>query len=157
MLQSLVVVVGVLVAAGAVLKGLSWARRERIVRAIPAETITRMARGLSLRVLTQGTTTLPGMNPGRANRTLGDLIVAGDRFVVGSARGVLIDIRPGGRRLRSARSTGPGRLVIEGDHPSPTGPGGGFRIELVIDEAPAWADALAPFVVEDPEFRSLAR
>ncbi|MEZ4318272.1 MAG: hypothetical protein R3F61_12250 [Myxococcota bacterium] len=148
MVQSLVVVLTLLVGAGALLKGLSWARRERIVRAIDPATVVRVARGVSLRILTQGPTTLPGMNPDRANRTIGDFVLTADRFLIGSSRGVLVDVQPGRPRLRSIRSTGPGRLVIEGATPGATGPGGSYRIELVIDDAEAWASALAPFADE---------
>jgi len=155
MLQSLAVVLAVIIGAGALLKGLSWARRERIVRAVDADSIVRSARGVSLKVLTQGETTLPGMSSSRANRTSGDLILTADRFLIGSARGVLVDIRPGRRRLASARTTGPGRLVIEGDSPSRSGAPGGFRIELVMEDARAWVEALTPFVTEDAEFASI--
>ncbi|MCB9677476.1 MAG: hypothetical protein H6737_20375 [Alphaproteobacteria bacterium] len=154
MLQSLAVVLAVVIGAGALLQGLTWARRERIVRSIDPASVVRQARGVSLRILTQGQVTLPGMNPGRANRTRGDLVLTADRFLVGSARGVLVDVGPGGRKLRSVRSTGPGRLVIEGGD-RPDGVGGSWRIELVLDDAAAWVAALAPHCMGESEFATL--
>jgi hypothetical protein len=62
---------------------------------------------------------------------------------------VLSDLRPErGRRFTSVRSTGPGRLVIEGDRPGPQGQPGGFRVEVMLADASDWVAALQPFVVE---------
>lgn len=148
MWRSMLVVLGVLILAGAVLKLVSWARREKIVRTIDPESLTRSLRGVSLRVLLHGPTTLPGMNPDRANRTRGDLLVSSDRFVIASSRGVLVDVRSGSKRLTSVRCTGPGRLVLEGEVPVMKGEPGRYRIELVTEEAASWVETLAPFVEE---------
>lgn len=156
MVQSFLVVIAVLVGAGALLKGLGWARRSRIVAVVDAP--VRSLRGVSLRVLTSGQVTMPNMNSGRANRTMGDLVLGTDRFVVASSRGKLLDVRPTGTRLSSVRCTGPGRLVIEGSTPATSGKAGGYRIELVCEDAPEWVAALQPFVDEEAEeFASLDR
>jgi hypothetical protein len=147
-IESLLFVLGVAVVAGVVLRGIGWLTRDRVVRAIPAHTVRRSARGVSLRVLTAGPTTFPGMNPSRANRTVGDLVITDDRFVVVCGRGLLIDARAGaGGLITSARAPGPDRLVVEGRTPAPTGEPGTFRVELVVPDARGWADAIRPFLV----------
>ena len=100
-----------------------------------------------MRVLVHGPNVLPGMNPSRANRTRGDLVLTDDRFLLVSGRGTLADLRPGvGRRFTSVRTTGPGRLIIEGDRPGTQGVSAQFRIEIHSDDAPAWVEALQDFV-----------
>jgi hypothetical protein len=147
--EALLVVLLPLVGSGVVLKGWTWWIRHRVLRTIPADRIVRQARGVSLRVLVQGPNVLTGMNPSKANRTTGDLVLTDDRFVLTSGRGVLSDLRPErGRRFTSVRSTGPGRLVIEGDRPGPQGQPGGFRVEVMLADASDWVAALQPFVVE---------
>lgn len=150
MWTSIVVVLAVLVAAGAVLQGVSYLQRRRARSVIPIEQVKHTLNGVSLRVETRGQTTLPGMNPGRANRTRGDLVVASDRFVVASSRGRLIDIRPGSPRLTSVRSPGPGRLVLEGTSglSGASGSPGAYRIELVVEDARRWVEILSPFADE---------
>jgi len=150
--QALAIVVGALVLGGAVLRGLSWFTRYRAVRTVAAGDIRRAARGVSLRMLVHGRTALPGMNPRRANRTAGDLVLTDDRLLVASGRGTLVDLRRDrGRKLTSARCPGPGKLVIEGDSPGPRGQVGLFRIEVMLPDAPAWAEALQPWVRERAE------
>lgn len=145
--EAVVLVLGVLVAAGAALRIWSWYVRTRPYRGLDASTIRRHLEGISIRVLVQGQTTLPGMNPQRANRTRADLVLTGDRFLLTSNRGTLVDLRPDrGRRLRAARSTGPGRLVIEGDTPRPDGRTARWRADIHCEDAQAWVDDLQPFV-----------
>ncbi|MCB9668599.1 MAG: hypothetical protein H6734_03895 [Alphaproteobacteria bacterium] len=140
------VVLGGSILAGATLKGLSWGRRQRMIRTVDPESIVRQVRGASLRVLVEGPAALPSMSRSKANRTVGDVLVTADRLLVVCGRGTLVDIRPGkGRPLGSVRSPGPGRLVMEGTVPAASGPDGSFRIELVVDDAPGWVEALAPF------------
>ena len=131
---------------GATLKGLSWYQRWRVVRRLDPEQITRQARGASMRVMVQGSRLLPGMSRTRANRTRGDLILMSDRLLLTSSRGTLLDLRNNrGKKLSSARCTGPGRLILEGTIPVPSGPPGLYRIELQVDEASAWATELGPW------------
>lgn len=147
--EALFVVLLAFVGSGVVLKGWTWWLRQRVVRSIPADAVVRQERGVSMRVLVQGPHVLPGMNPSKANRTTGDLVLTADRFLLATGRGVVADLRPErGRRFTSVRSTGPGRLVIEGDRPGPRGQPGGFRVELMLSDASAWVDALQPFVME---------
>lgn len=145
----------VLVIAVVVLLGVAtrvwwwWSRRTQLAR-VAGWPRRREALGRSLRVLVSGRA-LPGMNPKKSNRTTGDLVIATSeagegRLVVASARGLLLDIGPGrGRPLRSARCTGPGRLVIEGDTPIGDGSAGAFRLEVTVDDAEGWASDLRPF------------
>ena len=147
--EALLIVLLAFGGSGVVLKGWTWWLRQRVLRTIPADAVVRQARGVSLRVLVQGPNVLVGMNPAKANRTTGDLVLTGDRFVLTSGRGVIADLRPGhGRRFTSVRTTGPGRLVIEGDRPGPRGEPGGFRVEVMLADASGWVEALQPFVAE---------
>jgi hypothetical protein len=149
--EALLIVGAVVVGSGVVMRGWTWWLRQRVIRTIPAEGILREVRGVSMRVMVQGPHVLPGMNPAKANRTTGDLILTADRFLLASGRGTLADLRPWrGRRFTSVRSTGPGRLIVEGDRPGPRGDLGGFRVELMLPDALAWVDALQAFV-EPPE------
>ncbi len=147
MWTSLAVVLALLVGTGAVLKGVSYLQRRKALGVIPPDEVQHALNGVSLRVETRGRTTLPGMNSGRANRTRGDLVVGDDRFVLASARGRLVDIRPGSPRLSSVRSPGPGRLVLEGTSglQGAEGPPGAYRIELVVEDATRWVEILTPY------------
>ncbi len=147
--EALLVVLLAFGASGVVLKGWTWWLRQRLLRTIPADAVVRQARGVSLRVLVQSPNVLVGMNPSKANRTTRDLMLTSDRFVITSGRGVIADLQPErGRRFTSVRTTGPGRLVIEGDRPGPHGQPGGYRVEVMLADAAAWVEALQPFVME---------
>ncbi len=123
-----------------------WLRGRGLARLAPGE-VARVERGVTIRALLLDTPPMLGLNPKRTNRLVGDLALAPARFVLASNRGVLADIgRDHGRKFRSARCTGPGRLVIEGDVPRADGGRGQYRFELVVEDAPGWAAALAPFV-----------
>lgn len=154
--QAVVVVVVAVVGAGAALRGWGWWIRTRLLRRIPADRVTRLRRGVSLRILVQGADALPGMNPRKANRTTGDLALSEDRFLLVSARGLVADMAPAaGRRFTSVRCPGPGKLVMEGRVSRPSGPAGQFRVEVILPDAVEWADALQPFVeasTEGPRF-----
>lgn len=140
---------------GATLKGLSWYQRWRVVRHLDPERITREARGVSMRVMVQGSRLLPGMSRTRANRTRGDLILMSDRLLLASNRGTLLDLRDNrGKKLSSARCTGPGRLILEGTIPVPSGPPGLYRIELQVPNASAWAAEIGPWTEGKEAFGS---
>ena len=142
-------VAALLVAAfliGALAKWNRWSVRQRGLARLGDAKFERVSRGVDLRVLVQGSRRLASLNPNKRNRTRGDIAITDDRLLIASARGVLVDARVGQDRLTSARCTGPGRLVLEGTMPHPNGTPGQFRIETVVDNAQAWALALAPWV-----------
>jgi hypothetical protein len=150
MWAGLAVVLAGSIVAGATLRGLAWGRRRRMTAGVDEEAITRAVRGVSLRVLVSGAAALPSMSTTKANRTVGDVVVTGDRMLVVCSRGTLVDIRPGrGRTLKSVRSPGPGRLVIEGEVPAASGDPGSYRIELIVEDANAWVDELSRFRESD--------
>jgi hypothetical protein len=156
MTQALLAILFALALAGGGLKALSWYKRHRILRDIDPDAIVRDARGVSMKVLVQGTRSLPGMSTSRANRTVGDLVLLPDRFVITSSRGLIADLREGRRKFRSVRCTGPGRLIIEGDVPTSTDQHPGlYRVELVLPDANTWAEVLKPWIREGGEFGSL--
>lgn len=155
MTQALIVVLVGLALTGGGLRLASWLKRYRVLRAIDQDSIVRQTRGVSMKVLVQGTRTLPGMSTTRANRTKGDLVLLGDRFLITSGRGTIADLREGRRLFRSVRCTGPGRLIIEGDVPGPLDKTGLYRIEMVLPDASDWAKALEPWIREGGEFVSM--
>ena len=119
MTQAILILVAVAVAVGAMLRLQSRWIRHRVTRTIPKDAVKLQALGCSMRVLVQGTQSLAGMSTRKANRTTGDLVLAQDRFVLVTSRGLVADLRPTqGRKFTSVRSTGPGRLVIEGTIPT---------------------------------------
>jgi len=141
--MGIVVVIGLAVAVGAVFRGMGRMRRRRGTARIPPALRVRQARGVRVRVEVEAGSVFPGMNAARRNITTGDLALSADRFVLSTERGVLVDVSEmGGRRLGAARCTGPGRLVLEGDRPRLDGSRGSFRIELALDDAESWAEAL---------------
>jgi len=156
MTQSVLIALVAMMVAGALLRLNSWSRRWRYLRTVDPSQILRQNRGVSMRVLVQGTRVLAGMSTRKANRTVGDLVLSRDRFLITSGRGLIADLRDGGRRFRSVRCTGPGRLVIEGDVPGPDPERPGlYRVELMLQDASEWATALAPWVREGGEFTSM--
>ncbi len=132
-------------------------RRRAVLDGFDEAALVRVARGVSMKAMVYGTSAFKGLNPRRNNRTVGELILTADRFVISTARGVLVDIGPErGRKFTSVRCTGPGRLVIEGDIPRPEKDPAPWRFELVVEDAVAWADSLAPYVRETEESRRYA-
>mgnify|MGYP006928189775 CR=1 FL=1 len=155
--QAFIVLLVALTAVGTVLQGHGWWRRQRVLRTIPTAEIVRIDRGVSLRVMVQGITGMPGMKQRRGNRTRGDLVLTKDRFLLTSRRGTLADLKPGrGRRFTSIRCTGPGRLIIEGDVPRNAGEPGLYRFEIVVERADEWVKLLADFVQEGGQVVSFA-
>ena len=141
------VVFAALFVVGSGVRGMGVLLRRSAAGRIPAQQRKRAARGIRVRGQVDGPNVLPGMNPSRSNVTTADLVLSEDRFVLASERGVLIDVGVSrGVPLGSARCTGPGRLVIEGDVPRMTGVPGRYRLEMALDDAEGWAEDLARFV-----------
>jgi hypothetical protein len=158
MWKPVVLILVALTALAALRRSWGWLLRRRALAGLDPEGVLRLERGVPIRALLYGTPPMLGMNPKRANRLKGDLALTEDRFLLTSSRGLLADLGPEhGRRFTSVRCTGPGRLVIEGDVPRSDGAKGLYRFELVVDDAPGWAEALSPFVREDEEGRRFAR
>lgn len=146
--SSVIALVVVVLGGLALVRPIGWARRRWGRRALGDATIVREAEAIDLRVLLFRTRAFLGMRAGKPNAARADLLLTADRFLMTSDKGILADLGPErGRRFRSVRCTGPHRLVIEGQVP----PQGQYRYEITIDDAPGWAEALAPFVVHDPE------
>ena len=152
-MTALFVVLGSIVLVGAIMKTIAFVRRSRLTHDFPEDAIVHQQRGVSMRVLIQGPPVFPGMSTSKANRTLGDLVLLEDRFVLACNRGKLLDLQPAHEQmLSSARCTGPGRLVLEGALAVPAGVTGHYRIEVATERAKQWAEALEPFV--DPADRA---
>lgn len=138
-----------LVLAGTFARGVEWWRRRRGRTRIAPADLVRETRDAGVRIHLFKTRAFHGMRPGKAHAAKADLLLAADRFVLSSNRGVLADVGRGkGRPFRSVRCTGPGRLVIEGDTPRADGTAGLYRFDIAIEEAGSWAAALQPFVAE---------
>ncbi len=138
-----------LVALAALLIGLVVAgrvRRRRLVAEIAQQGVLKSAPAVTCGLLVHGTTKLLGFEPDTVHHLDVDLVLTTSRFAVVCGRGMLVDARVDGARLTSARCTGPGRLVIEGDIAAPRAVRPTFRLELTVPDAEAWALATAPFV-----------
>jgi len=157
MTQAFVTVFVALTVIGTALQAHGWWQRLRVLRQVPADQIVDLARGVSLRVMVDGPTGIPGMKQRRGNRTRGDLLLTADRFLVTSRRGTLADIRLGtSRLLSSVRCPGPGRLVIEGEVPRDVGRPGLYRFEIVVADADQWVGRLKSFVRDGGQVVSFA-
>jgi hypothetical protein len=146
MLKALLVVgIGILL-WGALVQGAYHLRRRRARATFARGSLVRSEHGVSIQARLGGPA-IPGLDPRRNNRTVGDLLLSADRFVLASRRGVLLDLgaAPMGR-FSSVRSTGPGRLVLEGEVPRPAAPAVPYRFDLMVADAPGWVGALAPWV-----------
>lgn len=129
-----------------------WIRRRSGHRRLEGAAPLRSSERVDLRITLFRTRGYLGLEPGRAHAARADLLLTAQRFVIASDHGVLADLVVGqAPPLRSARCTGPGRLVLEGDVPQAAGSEGRWRMELVVHDAPGWAEALQPFVVPDPD------
>jgi hypothetical protein len=143
MFKAVVVVMVAMTLLGIARQGFGWWRRERVIREIDADTLRRSTRSVMVRVLVTGVQSWRGLDARRRTGVRGDLVLAEDRFVLITDRGLLIDANAETSPLTSARCTGPGRLVLEGS----VGRGDGmFRLELVLDDAQGWATDLREFV-----------
>ena len=141
--QATLIVLFTLFATGALLKAWTvWVRRRGLARLGEAPRLLALA-GVPVRAYVEGGR-WRGFAPRKAHRMTADMAITAERFVVSSGKGVLVDRRAGEAQGLRARSTGPGRLVLEGDAPGQRTPVL-FRLELVVADAGAWAAALAPF------------
>lgn len=134
--------------------GMWWRGRVRRlgVARVDGLPITRHAEAVSLTANYAGRPPLASLRAGRAHRLTADLVLAGERMVVATDRGVLLDVGGGrGQKLESIRCTGPMRLVMEGRMPrASTNEPAPFRLEWAIEDAEGWAEALAPFSLAAP-------
>ena len=123
-----------------------WRIRTSALRAIPVEAIRKGAYGVPARAFVSGTPSFKGISSKHLNRFKVDMVLSNERFLLVSNRGTLIDLNENkGLKFRSVRSTGPQRLVIEGDLPGISNPGE-YRFELVLADALEWATALGAWV-----------
>ena len=133
-------------------------RRRRLVAAVAEGGTVKAASALTCRLIVHGTRRLLGFEPDTLHPIGVDLVLTPSRFAVVCDRGLLIDARLDGARLTSARCTGPARLVLEGDLPSPNAVAPNFRLELTLEDAESWANALAPWCKgDDVPFASFSR
>ncbi len=147
---ALLVFFGVM-ALGGVLRLHGLIKRRRVLARIPRRDRVMRAFGLTLRILVRHAGVLPGMNPSKANRTRGDLVLANRRLLLVCNRGILGDwYLEQARPFRSARCTAPGRLVLIGECPRPHGEPGRYRIEIDgLEDALEWASKLHSWVKTD--------
>lgn len=91
-----------------------------------------------------------GFAAGETHEVSVDLVV-GEHASVVCDRGVLVRFGPGRvELLRSVRSPGPGRVVLEGEMASPLAPPPAFRLELTTADAPQIVAAFRPFAEAKP-------
>ncbi len=116
-------------------------RKRRRVRAadVPDAHLLRAARKLPARVFIERSV-LGGPQAGRTNRGQADLVLTNGRLLVATHQGRVLELTP--ERPGSVRCTGPRRLVIEGGRLLKEGELK-VRVELICDEAEAWAQLAA--------------
>jgi len=121
---------------------------------LPQDEVILEVKRVPIRAMSYGTAKVMGLDPRRAVRLTGRMALSKDRFVLVTDQGRFADVRIDQRRLlTSARCTAPGRLVLEGTIPQAGRAPGVYRLEVLFAEAPAWAEALQPFVDADaPKF-----
>lgn len=114
-------------------------KRAREKAATVDEEVLYEARSVPVRVMLDHDM-LGGPAAGKINRADADLILTAKRIVVATHHGRVLEIRKdqGG----SVRSTGPGRLVLEGVRMRPSGDSK-VRIECHLPESEVWADKAA--------------
>ena len=144
-MKALAVVFLLLVLAGVGMRLVGRQKRRQVLTNISQDKIIQQESGLSMRVVVRGNG-LRGMKKGRQNRTTGDMVLTNDRFVLATNRGTIVDARHDHPTFTSARCTGPGRLVLEGQFPASKGDPGLYRVEMMLKNADAWAQWLQPFV-----------
>lgn len=113
--------------------------RSRQKAATVDEDVLLDARSVPARVIVDHDV-LGGPVAGKINRADADLVLTAKRLIVATHHGRILELRKdqGG----SVRSTGPGRLVIEGTRPRAEGDSK-VRIELHTLEAEKWAGRAA--------------
>lgn len=156
MLQAVVVVVVAVTLLGGAKRLVGWWQRERVVRSLDPEVLRRMDRGVSARAIVAGVKRWRGLDARRRTGLRADLLLAGDRFLLATDRGLFLDVHADSEGpLTSIRCTGPGRLVIEGDIGRDDAR---FRFEITVGDAQGWAAELAPFAGGAPaHFASFGR
>lgn len=139
---SLIVAAAVL--AGLLVRAWRWRKRQRGTRLPHEAAPEREARRLPGRLFVE-TTIVGGPKAGGFTRVLADLVIgpSGLMGLDGTGQRVLLAATQHGRVLqidpaRPGRGfcTGPGRLVLEGMHPSGLSR---VRLEVMVDDAEAWA------------------
>lgn len=149
--QATLVVLAALFVVGLLLKGWVVFLRRRGLARLGDEPRLVHARGVSVRAYVEGGR-WRGLAPRRAYRTTADMAVTSKRFVLSSGRGIWVDRPAGSNEGLRARSTGPGRLVLEGEVQGNKATVL-YRLELVVADANAWVRALGPFATcEGPVF-----
>lgn len=120
-------------------------RRLQLVAQVAQGGTVRATSSIPCGLVVHGTSKLLGFEPDTLHHLDVDLVLTEARFAVVCGRGLLVDARLDGARLTSARCTGPARLVLEGDVPSPHALTPKLRLELTVADAQDWATALAPW------------
>lgn len=156
MWKAALIVVGGFVLAGALVKLGKRVRREAFLRRV-GDT-RQLERHVTLRAYIHGARGSHGMDPRRANRSTGDLILTEGSFFLSTSRGVLLQLGPStGKRFTSVRCTGPGRLVLEGEIPQPGRAPGQIRFEIRSTTPETWVEALRPWTSDKGPYKSLPR
>lgn len=126
-------------------------RRRATLAALPADRRQYVAEGISARITVDSLLPVAGLTAGTHTVDV-DLAGGPGGFLVLTRQGRLIDVGPThSTALQAARSPGPRRLVIEQQRAGATDPYTvRLRLELVVEEADAWARLLEPFVRPSP-------
>jgi len=125
---------------------IAW-RRRRWTKA--AGKPIRAARGISVTLLMSDIPTRTGLKAGRPHVLRVDMVLGENGLAVALGRGPLLQItKERGRTPDSARCPGPGRLVVEGSIPKPSGQVGHWRMDAAVPDAKEWVDALNAWMAQ---------
>ncbi|MCB9762645.1 MAG: hypothetical protein H6739_22790 [Alphaproteobacteria bacterium] len=139
LILSTLIVVTAAVAVGGLLLLYRRFNRQQAARLPDGEVALRQARSVPARVFVEKTL-MAGPRANGINHARADLSLSPARLVVATHHGRILELTPA--RAGSARVTGPRRLVVEGERLRKDGPMQ-IRVELILDDAQAWADACA--------------
>ena len=124
-------------------------RRKRFApdHGLPESAIVEQAENIRTVAMSDGIPTGLGFKSGRGVRVRTSLFATADRVVVVTREGKIADLVLGAQqKLKTARCTAPGRLVVEGTIPQIGRGDGLYRLELNFAEAKKWESVLLPFV-----------
>ena len=136
MLLSAVLLFAALVLVGGLLHGYRKIRRDRGARVPADEEVVLEVDQVSVRLYVNRS--IPGGPSAPGGRDRARLVLTDKRLLLCTGHGRVLEIH--GEQGGSVRSTGPGRLVIEGMHPSGRAD---VRAELTVQDAEQWQAAAA--------------
>jgi hypothetical protein len=143
MLLSAILLFAALVVVGGLLHGYRKLRRDRGARIPDGEQVVLEVDRVSVRLYVNRS--IPGGPSAPGGRDRARLVLTQERLLLCTGHGRVVEINS--EQGGSVRSTGPGRLVIEGMHPSGRAD---VRAELTVQNAEQWQACAAHLSTQTP-------